>query len=85
MSPWFQQLLFTVVPALAAAVLLRPAIEGLLLRAATVAVLTAAVSTAAALLAGQGEPLLSRGLGISLAGGFVVALLADWVFTLRRE
>ena len=84
-SPWFQQRFFTVIPALAAAVLLRPAIEGLLLRALTAAVLAGAVATVAALLTGQDEPLLSRGLALSLACGFVVALLAGWVATLRSE
>lgn len=85
MSPWTQQLLFTVIPALAGGVMLRPVIESVLLRALTAGVLAAAIATAGALLMGHGDPLLSHGMPVSLGIGFIVALLVGWVATLRSH
>ncbi len=84
MSPWFQQLIFIVTPALAAALLLRPVIEGFLLRTFTAAVIAAAIFTASALVSGHGEPLLAHSLPLSLGIGFVIALVAGWLASLKN-
>lgn len=84
MSPWLQQLLFTVVPALAAAYLLRPVIAGTFLRALTVAVIVTAIATSGALLMGHVDPLLTRDAVTSLVIGFVISLFAAWVGKIRH-
>ena len=85
MSPWFQQLLFTVIPALAGGVLLRPVIAGIFLRALTAGVLAAAIATVVALLLGHSDPLLTYSVPASLITGFVTALLASWAMSLREH
>ncbi|QJE95329.1 hypothetical protein [Luteolibacter luteus] len=85
MSPWIQQLLFTVVPALTVDVLLREAIEGIFFRSITAAVLAGAVCTAMSLLMGHADPYLSRGVPVSFATGFIVAILAGWAGKLRES
>lgn len=85
MTPWFQQVLFTVIPALAAGFFLRPVIEAMFLRALTAGVLAGAVATTAALAAGYGDPVLSRVMPVSFVIGFIVALIEGWVMKLRSH
>jgi hypothetical protein len=84
MSPWVQQLLLTVIPAFAGGMMLRPLIEDLFLRALTAGVLAASIATAGALLMGHGDPLLTRGLPVSLGIGFLVALVTGWAGKIKE-
>ena len=83
MSPWFQQVLFTVIPALAAGYFLRPVIEATVLRALTAGVLAGAAATIAALAAGYADPVLPRVMPVSFVIGFILALIESWIMKLR--